>query len=160
MDKRIASEILSRLDSTAKMVESLRDAGKVGSREAGELLRNIDSFADGLEIAVGGKKAFEARQAKVLKRDSDEQWMDTFDNPQKPIQVEDDEPYMHETGQSFNCKSIKTYDSDDTSQVTDRDEYAIRDLSEHADPTKQQPSWAKGPAGKSTKQGSAKTWAP
>ena len=160
MDKRIASKILSSLDSTAKLVEGLRAEGKVDSREAGELLHNIDGFADKLQIAVMGEEAFRAFQAKVIKRDSDEPWMDTFDNPQKPIQVEPDEPYMHETGNSFNCKSIKTYDSDDTSGVTDRDEYAVRDLSEHADPVKQQPSWAKGSAGKSTKQGSTKTWAP
>jgi hypothetical protein len=160
MDKRIASEILTKLDETAKTVEDLRDSGKVSPREAGELLHNIDSFADKLEIRVSGEEAFRARKAKVLKRDPDEPWMDTFENPQKPIQAEPDEPYMHESGQSFNCKSIKTYDSDDTSQVTERDEYAVRDLSEHADPTKQQPSWAKGPAGKSTRQGSGKTWAP
>jgi hypothetical protein len=161
MDKRIAGEILSRLDSTAKMVEDLRTAGKVDPKEADELLHNIDGFADRFEIAVGGREAFEARQAKVIKRDSDEPWMDTFENPQKPIQVEPDEPYMHETGKSFNCDSIPTYDSDDTSQVTDRKEYAVRDLSEHADGTKQQPSWTSGPAGKSTKQGSTKpkTWA-
>ena len=160
MDKKIASKILSRLDDTAKMVEDLRDQEKVTSREAGELLHNIDSFADKLQISVMGEEAFRAFQAKVIKRDSDEPWMDTFDNPQKPIQVEPDEPFMHETGKSFNCDSIQTYDSDDTSQVTDRKEFAVRDLSEHADPTKQQPSWTSGPAGKSTKQGSAKTWAP
>lgn len=161
MDKKIASQILTKLDSTAKAVEELRDAGAVGSREAGELLHNIDSFADRFQVAHFGESSFRDFQAKVIERDSDEPWMETFQNPQKPIEVDPDEPYMHETGKSFNCDSIKTYDSDDTSGVTDRKEFTVRDLSEHADPVKQQPSWTSGPAGKSTKQGSAapKTWA-
>lgn len=161
MDKKIASQILAKLDSTAKTVEELRDAGAMGSREAGELLHKIDGFADRFQVAHFGEESFRGFQAKVLERDSDEPWMDTFQNPQKPIEVDPDEPYMHETGKSFNCDSIKTYDSDDTSEVTDRKEFAVRDLSEHADPTKQQPSWNSGPAGKSTKQGSSapKTWA-
>ena len=160
MDKQAAGKILSRLESTANDVETLAKAGKIDPKVAAELTRNIDSFSDRLEIAAFGQDAFNARRAKVLQRDPDEPWMDTFENPQKVIEGEPDEPYMHESGASFNGKSIKTYDSDDTSQVTERDEFAVRDLSEWADGTKQQPSWSRGPAGKSTKQGSEKTWAP
>ena len=92
--------------------------------------------------------------------------MNTFDNPNKVIQSDKDEPYMHSIGPSFNAKGIGTYDVDRTSTVSERDEYAVRDLNEYAGGTKKQPSWAKGPAGKSTKQGStvprqaSKTWAP
>lgn len=160
MDKQAAGKILSRLEATANDVEELAKAGKIDPRVASELTQNIDQFSDKFEIAVFGEAAFKARQAKVIQRDPDEGYMDTFENPQKVIEGEPDEPYMHESGASFNGKSIKTYDSDDTSQVTERDEYAIRDVSEWADGTKQQPSWSKGPAGKSTKQGSGKTWAP
>ena len=165
MNKQAASTILSRLDTTANEVEALRDQGHINPREATELLRNIDGFSDKLEKATYGEKSLAARQAKVLKRDSDEPWMDTFENPQKPIETDPDEPYMHTAPGGFNSKDIPTYDSDDTYGVTERDEFAVRDLSEHADPTKQQPSWSRGPAGKSTKQGatrqaSAKTWAP
>ena len=166
MDKRIASQVLSTLDSTAKEVEELLAGGHVNSEEAGKLLHNIDSFADRLQIAAYGKASFRAFQAKVLERDSDEPWMDTFNNVQEPIQTDPDEPYMHMAPGGYNSKDMPTYDSDDSSGVTERDEYAVHDLSEYSDPTKQQPSWARGPAGKSTKQGSgkpkiaAKTWAP
>lgn len=160
MDKQAASQILSRLDQTANEIDLLAKAGKIDPKLASELNGNIDRFSDKLEIAAYGKASFESRQAKVLERDSDEPYMDTYNNPQKVIEGDADEPYMHESGASFNGKSIKTFDSDPTIQVTERDEYAIRDVSEHSNGTKQQPSWSKGPAGKSTKQGSSKTWAP
>ena len=158
MDKQAASKILSRLDSTANEVEKLRDDGHLNPREANELLHNIDGFADRLQIAAFGEDAFRAFQAKVIERDSDEPWMDTFENPQKPIQTDPDENYMHTAPGGYNSKDIPTFDSDDTIQVTERDEFEVRDLSEWADKTKPQPSWAKGSAGKSTKQGS-KNWA-
>lgn len=159
MDKQAAGKILLKLESTASEVDTLAKAGKIDPKVASELVKNIDQFSDKFEIAAFGKAAFEARKAKVLEQDSDEPYMKTFENPQKVIEGDPDEPYMHESGASFNGKSIPTYDSDDTSQVTDRDEYSVRDESEWSDGTKQQPSWTRGPAGKSTKQGSGKTWA-
>lgn len=159
MDKKAAGQILTKLEATASDIEALKKAERIDPKIASELVSNIDTFSDKLEIAAFGKAAFEARKAKVLMKDPDEPYMDTFENPQKVIDGDPDEPYMHESGASFNGKSIPTYDSDDTSQVTDRDEYNVREVSEWADGTKQQPSWTSGPAGKSTKQGSTKTWA-
>ena len=76
------------------------------------------------------------------------------------VTVELDTEPNADSGASFNGKSIPTYDQDNTHSMTERDEYNVRDVSEWSDGTKQQPSWERGPAGKSTKQGSSKTWAP
>lgn len=160
MDKKIASQMLTQLEATANDVEALAKAGKIDPRAASQLVRNLDNFSDKLEIAAFGEEAFKARQAKVFQQDSDEPYMKTFENPNKVIEGEGDEPYMHDSGASFNGKSIPTYDQDNTHSMTERDEHNVRDVSEWADGTKQQPSWSRGPAGKSTKQGSSKTWAP
>jgi len=164
MNKQLANQILTNLDETANLIEKLAKGGKLDPKVAAELTQNIDSFSDRFQVAAFGDKSlstWKSKVGKVLQRDPDEQYMETFQNPQKPIQTDPDEPYMHRTEKSFNCDSIPTYDSDDTSQVTDRKEHTVRDLSEHADPTKQQPSWSGGPAGKSTRQGSQseKKWA-
>jgi hypothetical protein len=170
MDKKTANQILSTLDATVGQIEALAKGGKIDPRLASSLIRDLDGFADKFEVAAFGQASLKARQAKVLQKDSDEKYMDTFKNPQKPIQTDADEPYMHKTGPTFSGKGVETYDSDDTSQVTDRDEYNVRDLNDMAGGTKKQPSWTKGPAGKSTKQGATrqasasakpeKTWAP
>jgi hypothetical protein len=159
MNKRLASELLATLEHTANDLDALASKGQVNPETIKEVVSNIDSFSDKLEIAAFGKESFEKRKAKVIRQDSDEPYMKTFDNPQKPIQTESDEPYMHDTGPTWSGKGVKTFDSDDTSQVIDRPETQVRDLSEHSDKTKQQPSWAGGSAGKSTRQGSTKTWA-
>ncbi len=162
MNKRLANKILTNLDETANLVDKLAKEGKINRKVAAELNRNIDSFSDKLQATAFGKQSlatWRAQVGKVLQCDSDETtYMGTFDNPQKVLEEGTPQEYMHNSGKSFNCDSIPTYDSDDTSGVTDRKEYAVRDLSEHADPMKQQPSWAGGPAGKSTRQGAEKRW--
>lgn len=148
-------------------------AGQLDARLASSLVRDIDAFADKIQVSAFGSDkfaAFKTKVSKVIQRDSDEKFMDTFDNPNKPIQTDSDEPFMKSVGPSFNSKAIDTFDEDNSSAVADRDEYAVRDLNEYAGGTKKQPSWSKGPAGKSTKQGStpaqvpakarAKAWAP
>ena len=162
MNKQLANKILSNLDETANLIDKLAKDGKLDPKVAAELNGNIDSFSDRFQVAAFGQKSlagWKSKVGKVLQQDSDEPYMKTFENPQKPIQTDADEPYMHRTEKSFNCDSIPTYDSDDTSGVTDRKEHAVRDLSELSDPTKQQPSWTSGPAGKSTRQGAEKRWA-
>jgi len=163
MDQKLANSVLRKLDETAGMLEKLSKQGKIEPRVAAELVRNIDAFADKFQVAAYGEESFKAYQnkvGKVIQREPDEPYMDTFQNPQKVIESDPDEPYMHESGPSYNSKSIKTYDSDDTSQVTERDEYDVRELNESAGGTKPQPTWSGGSAGKSTKQGSSKkTWA-
>jgi hypothetical protein len=163
MNKQLANQILSKLDETANLLDKVAKSGKLDPKLAAELTQNIDSFADRFQVATFGDKsltAWKSKVGKVLQCDSDEKhYMNTFENPQKPIEVEADEPYMHRTEKSFNCDSIPTYDSDDTSQVTDRKESDVRDLSEWSDGTKPQPSWTGGRGGKSTRQGSEKKWA-
>lgn len=160
MDKKTANQILSSLDRSADAIDSLAKAGKIDAKVAAEISGHLDLAADKVEIAAFGQTNLAARQAKVLQRDSDEKFMDTYDNPNKVIQSDADEKFMHKTEPSFNSKAMDTFDADRSSTVSERDEYQVRDLSEHADPAKKQPSWAKGPAGKSTKQGSTgKTWA-
>jgi hypothetical protein len=166
MKKETARKLIATLDKTANDVELLVKR-HVFSAEAGqEILQHIDATADRIQLAAYGQKAFDAyrrqQQAKVIKKDSDEKYMDTFDNVQKPIQTDSDEPYMHHADGGFNSKGIDTYDSDDSSQVSGRDEYDVRDLSEFSDKTTKQPSWPGGSSGKSTRQGasvSRKVWA-
>lgn len=158
--KQIANKVLTNLDVAANKLESLVKSGKADPRLA-SVIREIDSFADRFQVAAFGNGNLRAHQAKVLKQDADEKYMETFENPNKVLKGEADEPYMHKTPASFNAKEIDNFDADRSSMVEERDEYAVRDLSEWSDSTKKQPSWARGPAGKSTRQSSTvrKTWA-
>jgi hypothetical protein len=165
MHKQIANKILNHLDSAANHIEKLAKTGKIDPKVASEITRDIDTFSDRIEKVAFGEGSFNARRAKVIQRDPDEKFMDTYDAPSKVIQSDADEGFMHKTEPSFNSKSIDTFDADRTTQVTDRNEYNVRDVSDMSDGTKKQPSWTKGPAGNSTKQGSTrsasgKTWAP
>lgn len=168
MDKHLANRILTNLEHTANEIEKLANSGHIDTRLASDLVSKIDGFSDKFEIATFGLESFRARQAKVLQRDKDEPYMDTFNNPNKVISGDKDEPYMHSVGPSFNSKGIGTFDVDRSSAVADRDEYQVRDLNAYAEGTKKQPSWAHGSAGKSTKIGTydksektkpEKTWA-
>jgi len=173
IEKTAANKILTSLDDAAGRLAELAKSGKIDPRLASSLVRDIDGFADKFEVAAFGADSLKRRIAKVIKRDPDEKYMETFENVNKPLKTDADEEFMHKVGPSFNAKGIGTYDVDRSSTVSERDEYAVRDLSEWSDPTKKQPSWSKGPAGKSTKQGStrqassaapaprgAKAWAP
>jgi hypothetical protein len=156
MQKQLANRILTTLDNTAAQLEELGKKGEINPTVAAGLVKEIDGFADRFQVAAFGEESFNrhrAKFAKVIKRDSDEKFMDTFDNPNKVIQSDSDEPFMHKTPASFNHKGQDNFDQDRTSTVSDRDEYAVRELSEFAETTKKQPSWPRGPAGKSTKQG-------
>jgi hypothetical protein len=172
IDKKIAAQVLDTLDSTGNEVERLMKAGFLDPKVAGELIHHIDSSADRIQVAAFGPNGLEAykakmaKVAKVIKQDSDEPYMKTFENVNAPEKVEADEPYMHKTEPSFNSKSIPTFDQDASATVSERNEYDVRDLSEWTDKTTKQPSWPGGSSGKSTKQGSErrasapKTWAP
>ncbi len=166
IDKTTVNKVLSSLDKSAENIQRLASSRSIDPKVATSLIQEIDAFADRLQIAAFGKKNFEAfkakaiaaaRQAKVLQSDRDETFMKTFDNPNKVIESDADETFMHRTEPSFNAKGQPTFDLDGSSAVSGRDEYAIRELSQYSDATKKQPSWERGPAGKSTKQGSSKT---
>jgi len=155
--RQLANQILSTLDETANKIDELTKSGKLDQKMASEVINNIDSFSDKFQVYAFGPGSLtrhKLKVAEVLQKDSDEKYMDSFDNIQKVIQSDADEKYMHHTGPTFSGKGMGTYDTDDSSQVIHRDEYAVRDLSEYSGKTSKQPSWDKGPAGKSTKQGS------
>lgn len=160
-DKNQAEQILDTLDRTATQIDALAKSGKLDPRVAAALTKELDSFSDRYHIAAFGEEHFRAHQAKVLKRDSDEPYMDTFNNVQKPVKTDSDEPYMHKAPGGYNSKDIPTYDDDRSSSVSNRDEYDVRDLSEWSEKTKKQPTWPGGSSGKSTRQGTVapKTWA-
>lgn len=159
IQKKVANQVLSKLDAIANHIDSLAKSGKVSAKIASDLVLEIDGFADRFEIAAYGEGNLLRRQAKVIKRDQDEPYMDTFNNTVKPIKTDEDEEFMHKVGPSVHSKGMDTFDADRSSAVSDRDEYNVREVSEVTDGTKKQPSWARGPAGKSTKTASSKTWA-
>lgn len=149
MNKIQATKILNSLDRTAGLIEKLAASKKIDSTVASQLVRTLDETADKTHIAAFGLGSFRAHQAKVLQRESDEPYMATYDNPNRVHESDADEPYMHQMGPSFNSKGIGTYDVDQTSTVSERDEYAVREAHPLSDGTKRQPSWPRGSAGKS-----------
>jgi hypothetical protein len=163
MEKRLANKILTNLDHSAGEIERLASEGSIDAQLAADLVCAIDNFSDKLEVHAFGVDSFKRRQAKVYQADKDEPYMKNFDNPNEVLQSDADEPYMHSVPASFNAKAIGTFDVDQSSTVSNRDEYQVRDLNQYAGGTKKQPSWAGGSTGKSTKLGSnkpEKTWAP
>lgn len=156
MDPKIANQILSDLDNTANQIEGLAAKGLITRKAAETIVQKIDGFADKFQVAAFGPDNLRNHQAKVLKRDTDEKFMDTFNSPSKPHQTDADETFMHKVEKSFNSDAIDTYDQDPTTTVSDRKEHDIRDVSEHSNGTKPQPSWTGGKGGKSTRQGTTR----
>lgn len=163
MDRKVANQILTNLDDTANRLDGLMKSGKINGKIASKLIQEIDLFSDRFQVAAFGEASLKNHRAKVLKQDSDETYMKTFDNPNKPIKTDADETFMHKVEKSFNSDAIDTYDADRSSTVTDRKEHDVRDVSEHSDGTKPQPSWTGGKGGKSVRSSavrtSEKTWA-
>jgi hypothetical protein len=98
-----ADQFLARLDRIASVVQANHKQWGMGFTAAKNLVNAVDALADDLESATYGaasllnRQASEIGQAKlaqVIQRDSDEGYMDTFKNPQAPVQTEADEPYM------------------------------------------------------------------
>jgi len=154
--KIMVNAALTKLDRVANTLERLASDGKIDKEWAAKSIHSIDSYADKLQVAAFGPDSLKRHQAKVIKKDSDEPYMDTFDNPVKPIQTDADESYMHKVDKSFNSDAIDTFDNDRSNAVTDRKEHDVRDLSEWSDSTKPQPSWTGGKGGKSTRQGTSR----
>lgn len=155
MDKRVANEVLGKLDKIAGTIEELASNRKISPRVASDIVHKLDSYADQLHVAAFGEKSLRQHQAKVLQRDKDESWMDTFDKPFGVHKKDADEPFMD------------SYDVDQSVNVTERDEHVVRDASPLSNGTKKQPSWSRGPAGASkrsygTSRGftKPKQWAP
>ena len=144
--KQIANKVLSNLDVAASKIERLAKAGKIEPRLASQLIHDVDSFADRFEVAAYGRDSLNRRQAKVLKKDADEAYMSAFDNVNDIIKQDADEGYMKESGASAGWESIKNFDQDRSSTVSDRQEYAVVGQSpmSNGGKTVAQPSWHGG----------------
>lgn len=140
--KGAANQILAQLDNLAEAVK--REQQKLGFSAAKKLVNFIDRIADQTETLVFGEDSLRNRQAevavltdevradlldnglvtasqmskaaKVLQRDSDEPYMDTFKNPMSPIETDSDEPYM------------SAYGDDQSSAVNDGEDDTGREL--------------------------------
>lgn len=106
MNRKIASQdadrLLTRLDRLAATVQAKYASWGMPFEAAKEIVNAIDKTADEVEVTAFGRQSLARRQeevmggktARVIQRDADEKYMDTFKNPMQPRQVEADEPYM------------------------------------------------------------------
>jgi hypothetical protein len=98
--KEDANAILGRLDKLAHEIQSNFKNWGIPFEEAKGLVQGIDRVADDIEKAAFGEESLKDRQvrvlkdAKVLQKDADEGYMDTYNAPMAPKQTDADEPYM------------------------------------------------------------------
>lgn len=93
-----AEAILTRMDKLAAHIQANFQSWGMPFEVAKSIVNEIDKTADEIEVAAFGKESFSTRQAEVIKRESDEPYMATFENPMAPLQTEGDEPYMKAYG--------------------------------------------------------------
>lgn len=97
---KVASELLGRLDRIVTQVQAKYASWGMKMPEAKALVNGLDKLADDLEAHFFGPTSLQRRQievlkqAKVIQKDSDEKYMDTFNSPMAPHQTDADEPYM------------------------------------------------------------------
>jgi hypothetical protein len=99
--KEEASQILGRLDHMAATIQDNHEKWKIPFVVAKALVNSIDKVADDVEAASMGPESLLKRQVhtlakegKVVQKDTDEGYMDTFNAPTAPIQTDADENYM------------------------------------------------------------------
>lgn len=97
---KAASDLLGRLDRIAAEVQKRYASWGMKMPEAKALVNGLDKLADDLESHFFGGDSLLRRQvellkhAKVIQKDADEPYMDTFNAPMAPLQTDADEPYM------------------------------------------------------------------
>ena len=95
-----ASTILSHLDRLAADIQANFEPMGLSFENAKTLVNHLDKVADEAEAFFYGPESMTRRQievlktAKVIQKESDEPYMDTFANPMAPIQTDADEAYM------------------------------------------------------------------
>ena len=121
-----ADRMLARLDRLAATVQDKYASWGVPFEAAKEIVNALDKTADEIELASFGAGSLARRQtevmgksAKVVQRDADEKYMDTFENPMQPHQMDADEPYM------------KLYSDDQSSAVESGESMSGRKLAPH-----------------------------
>lgn len=118
-----ASKVLTRLDRVAQVIQDNHEKWGMNFEAAKAVVNEIDKVADEVELnAYGPDHMFQRqihvlRQAKVLQKDSDEGYMDTFNAPTAPIQndvdeneymslFKDDQTIAVETGKATNGRPL------------------------------------------------------
>jgi hypothetical protein len=92
-----ASQVLTRLDRIAQVIQDNHEKWGMNFEAAKAVVNEIDKVADEVELHAYGpehmyqRQVHVLRQAKVLEKDSDEGYMDTFNAPTAPIQNDADE---------------------------------------------------------------------
>ena len=93
-----ASDVLGRIDDLAKTVQANHASWGMSFDDAKTVVNDLDKTADTFERMAFGEESLQRRRqevlAKVIQREPDEGYMDTFQNPHQPIQTDADEPYM------------------------------------------------------------------
>lgn len=98
--EKAASGLLFRLDKCAQNIQENHQKWGLSFESAKGLVNHLDRIADEFEKGFFGDQSLQRRQvevlkqAKVIEKDSDEGYMQTFANPMAPIQTDGDEPYM------------------------------------------------------------------
>lgn len=98
--KQAADQILGRIDKCAKEIQANHQAWGLPFESAKALVNHLDKCADDFEKGVYGESSLQSRQvevlkqAKVIKQDADEPYMQSFVVDQGIVQQDGDEPYM------------------------------------------------------------------
>lgn len=98
--KQAADTILGRLDKCAADIQENHKKWGLSLEDARPLVNYLDRIADDFEKRVYGDTSLRNRQievlkqAKVIQRDKDEPYMDSFVVDQGVVQQDGDEPYM------------------------------------------------------------------
>lgn len=94
------SKSLGRLDKAAQVIQENHKAWGIPFEQARQIVNALDQSADDIEKLAFGEESMRRRQVEVLKtarviqRDGDEGYMQTFESVQGVIQADGDEPYM------------------------------------------------------------------
>lgn len=92
-----ASRVLTRLDRIAQVIQDNHEKWGMDFEAAKAVVNEIDKVADEVELNAYGadhmlkRQVHVLRQAKVLQKDGDEGYMDTFNAPTAPVQTDADE---------------------------------------------------------------------
>ena len=98
ISKESANDALHKLDSAADLIRVNASKWGIPDKVALSLQVAMDHAADLIEAEAFGAESLANHQnavvAKVIQKDSDEPYMNTFANPMAPILTNADEPYM------------------------------------------------------------------